>query len=91
VVVSLHNPDLPIVGIVLGVTLIAQCLSIIPVMSAPAMIAYGAGGFTARDLLRLGLRLRPSFTASSYCSCSHRVSGNQLIGWENCAWTGERR
>lgn len=42
--VSLHNPDLPIVGIVLGVALIAQCLSIIPVTSAPAMIAYGAGG-----------------------------------------------
>jgi di/tricarboxylate transporter len=75
VVVSLHNPDLPIVGIVLGVALIAQCLSIIPVMSAPAMIAYGAGGFTARDLLRLGLRLRPPFTASSYCSCSHTGVG----------------
>jgi hypothetical protein len=75
VVVSLHNPDLPIVGIVLGVALIAQCLSIISVMSAPAMIAYGAGGFTARDLLRLGLRLRPSFTASSYCSCSHTGVG----------------
>ncbi|TWB97062.1 anion transporter [Bradyrhizobium macuxiense] len=55
--VSLHNPDLPIVGIVLGVALIAQCLSIIPVTSAPAMIAYGAGGFTTRDMMKLGLPL----------------------------------
>jgi sodium-dependent dicarboxylate transporter 2/3/5 len=55
--VSLHDPDLPIVGIVLGVALIAQCLSIIPVTSAPAMIAYGAGGFTTRDMMRLGLPL----------------------------------
>ena len=55
--VSLHNPDLPIVGIVLGVALIAQCLSIIPVTSAPAMIAYGVGGFTTRDMMRLGLPL----------------------------------
>jgi len=55
--VSLHDPALPIVGIVLGVALIAQCLSIIPVTSAPAMIAYGAGGFTTRDMIRLGLPL----------------------------------
>ena len=41
----------------LGVALIAQCLSIIPVTSAPAMIAYGAGGFTTRDMMRLGLPL----------------------------------
>jgi hypothetical protein len=40
--VSLHNPDLPIVGIALAVTLIAQCLSIIPVTSAPAWL--GADG-----------------------------------------------
>ena len=25
--------------------------------SAPAMIAYGAGGFTTRDMMRLGLPL----------------------------------
>jgi solute carrier family 13 (sodium-dependent dicarboxylate transporter), member 2/3/5 len=55
--ISLHRPDLPITGIVLGVALIAQCLSIIPVTSAPAMIAYGAGGFTTRDMMRLGLPL----------------------------------
>jgi solute carrier family 13 (sodium-dependent dicarboxylate transporter), member 2/3/5 len=55
--VSLNNPDVPIVGIVLGVALIAQCLAIIPVTSAPAMIAYGAGGFTTRDMIRLGLPL----------------------------------
>lgn len=48
---------IPIVGIVLGVALIAQCLAIIPVTSAPAMIAYGAGGFTTRDMIRLGIPL----------------------------------
>lgn len=55
--VSLNNPGVPIVGIVLGVAVIAQCLAIIPVTSAPAMIAYGAGGFTTRDMIRLGLPL----------------------------------
>jgi sodium-dependent dicarboxylate transporter 2/3/5 len=55
--VSLNNPGVPIVGIVLSVALIAQCLAIIPVTSAPAMIAYGAGGFTTRDMIRLGLPL----------------------------------
>lgn len=55
--VALHNPAVPIVGIVLGVALIAQCLAIIPVTSAPAMIAYGARGFTTRDMIRLGIPL----------------------------------
>ncbi len=55
--VALNNPGIPIVGIVLGVALIAQCLAIIPVTSAPAMIAYGAGGFSTRDMIRLGLPL----------------------------------
>lgn len=55
--VTLNNPAIPIVGIVLGVALIAQCLAIIPVTSAPAMIAYGAGGFTTRDMMKLGLPL----------------------------------
>ena len=55
--VTLGNPALPITGIVLGVSLVAQCLAIIPVTSAPAMIAYGAQGFTTRDMIRLGLPL----------------------------------
>jgi solute carrier family 13 (sodium-dependent dicarboxylate transporter), member 2/3/5 len=55
--VSLDNPAVPIAGIVLGVALIAQCIAIIPVTSAPAMIAYGAGGFKTRDMIRLGLPL----------------------------------
>jgi di/tricarboxylate transporter len=55
--IALDNPAIPIVGIVLGVALIAQCLAIIPVTSAPAMIAYGAGGFTTRDMIKLGLPL----------------------------------
>ncbi|MBR0724235.1 SLC13 family permease [Bradyrhizobium manausense] len=55
--VALHNPAVPIVGIVLGVSLIAQCQAIIPVTSAPAMIAYGAGGFTTRDMIKLGIPL----------------------------------
>lgn len=54
---TLNNPDIPVVGIVLGVCLIAQCLAIIPVTSAPAMIAYGAGGFTTRDMIKLGIPL----------------------------------
>jgi anion transporter len=36
---ALKNPSIPVVGIVLGVALIAQCQAIIPVTSAPAMIA----------------------------------------------------
>jgi len=55
--ITLGNPNLPITGIVLGVSLVAQCLAIIPVTSAPAMIAYGAQGFTTRDMIRLGLPL----------------------------------
>jgi len=55
--VTLGNPALPITGIVLGVSLVAQCLAIIPVTSAPAMIAYGAQGFTTKDMIRLGLPL----------------------------------
>lgn len=55
--VALDNPAVPITGIVLGVSLVAQCTAIIPVTSAPAMIAYGAGGFTTKDMIRLGLPL----------------------------------
>jgi anion transporter len=55
--VTLGNPALPITGIVLGVSLVAQCLAIIPVTSAPAMIAYGAQGFNTRDMMRVGLPL----------------------------------
>ncbi len=55
--VALHDPAVPISGIVLGVSLVAQCVAILPVTSAPAMIAYGAGGFTTRDMIRLGLPL----------------------------------
>ena len=55
--IALQKPAMPISGIVLGVSLVAQCLAIIPVTSAPAMIAYGAGGFTTRDMIRLGLPL----------------------------------
>jgi solute carrier family 13 (sodium-dependent dicarboxylate transporter), member 2/3/5 len=54
---ALNNPYIPVVGIVLGVALIAQCQAIIPVTSAPAMIAYGAEGFTTRDMIRLGIPL----------------------------------
>ena len=54
---ALNNPSIPVVGIVLGVALIAQCQAIIPVTSAPAMIAYGAEGFTTRDMIRLGIPL----------------------------------
>jgi solute carrier family 13 (sodium-dependent dicarboxylate transporter), member 2/3/5 len=55
--VTLHDPAVPISGIVLGVSLVAQCLAILPVTSAPAMIAYGAGGFTTNDMIKLGLPL----------------------------------
>jgi di/tricarboxylate transporter len=55
--VSLDNPNVPITGIVLGASLVAQCTAILPVTSAPAMIAYGAGGFTTRDMMRIGIPL----------------------------------
>ena len=55
--VALHNPAVPITGIVLAVSLVAQCLAIIPVTSAPAMIAYGSGAFTTKDMIKLGLPL----------------------------------
>jgi anion transporter len=55
--VALNNPSIPITGIVLGMSIVAQCTAIIPVTSAPAMIAYGAGGFTTKDMIRLGLPL----------------------------------
>ena len=54
---ALGNPSLPVTGIVMGVCLIAQCTAVIPVTSAPAMIAYGAGGFTTRDMIRLSIPL----------------------------------
>ena len=53
--VVLNNPAVPITGIVMGAALVAQCTAVIPVTSAPAMIAYGAGGFTTRDMVKLGL------------------------------------
>jgi sodium-dependent dicarboxylate transporter 2/3/5 len=55
--VALHNPAVPMTGIVPAVSLVAQCLAIIPVTSAPAMIAYGAGAFTTKDMIKLGLPL----------------------------------
>jgi len=55
--VAMDNPAVPITGIVLGVSLVAQCTAIIPVTSAPAMIAYGAGGFTTKDMVKLGIPL----------------------------------
>lgn len=61
--VALDNPAIPVTGIVLGVSLVAQCTAIIPVTSAPAMIAYGAGGFTSRDMMRLGLPLTAAMFA----------------------------
>lgn len=55
--VELHNPSLPITGIIMGVLIVAQSTAILPVTSAPAMIAYGTGGFTTKDMVRLGLPL----------------------------------
>jgi anion transporter len=54
---ALGNASVPVTGMVMGVCLIAQCTAVIPVTSAPAMIAYGAGGFTARDMIRLSIPL----------------------------------
>ena len=54
---ALNSPSIPITGIVMGVCLVAQCTAVIPVTSAPAMIAYGAGGFTTRDMMRLSIPL----------------------------------
>jgi anion transporter len=54
---ALGNPSVPVTGIVMGVCLVAQCTAVLPVTSAPAMIAYGAGGFTARDMIRLSIPL----------------------------------
>jgi anion transporter len=53
----LNNASIPITGIVMGVCLVAQCTAVLPVTSAPAMIAYGAGGFTAKDMIRLSIPL----------------------------------
>jgi di/tricarboxylate transporter len=55
--VTLNSPLIPVTGIVLGASLVAQCTAIIPVTSAPAMIAYGEGGFTTRDMMKLGIPL----------------------------------
>ena len=54
---ALGNSSLPVTGIVMGVCLVAQCTAVIPVTSAPAMIAYGAGGFTTKDMIRLSIPL----------------------------------
>lgn len=54
---ALGNPNMPVTAIAMGVCLIAQCTAVIPVTSAPAMIAYGAGGFTTRDMIRLSIPL----------------------------------
>jgi anion transporter len=53
----LNNASIPITGIVMGVCLVAQCTAVLPVTSTPAMIAYGAGGFTAKDMIRLSIPL----------------------------------
>ncbi|MBU2699640.1 anion transporter [Sporomusaceae bacterium BoRhaA] len=55
--VELHNPALPITGIIMGVLIVAQSTAILPVTSAPAMIAYGTGGFTTKDMVKLGIPL----------------------------------
>ena len=54
---AVGNSSLPVTGIVMGVCLVAQCTAVIPVTSAPAMIAYGAGGFTTKDMIRLSIPL----------------------------------
>jgi di/tricarboxylate transporter len=53
----LNNASIPVTGIVMGVCLVAQCTAVLPVTSAPAMIAYGAGGFTAKDMIKLSIPL----------------------------------
>lgn len=55
--VELNDPNIPVTGIIMGVLVVAQSTAILPVTSAPAMIAYGTGGFKTKDMIQLGVPL----------------------------------
>ncbi|MHC1759447.1 MAG: DASS family sodium-coupled anion symporter [Negativicutes bacterium] len=53
--VSLNNPGISIIGLVLMVNIVSQNHFIIPVNSANGTIAYGTGAFTAHDMAKIGI------------------------------------
>lgn len=55
--VEMQIPSATVIGIIMGVLVVAQSTSILPVTSAPAMIAYGTGGFKTKDMVRIGVPL----------------------------------
>lgn len=54
---AMSRPDLPIIGILMGVCIMAHDVFLSPVNSANTMIAYGTNSFQAKDMLRIGIPL----------------------------------
>lgn len=54
---AMNRPDLPVVGILMGVCIMAHDVFLSPVNSANTMIAYGTNTFETKDMLRIGIPL----------------------------------
>lgn len=54
---ALNDPTIPMVGILLGVSIMAHDVFLTPVNSANTMIAYGTDTFKTGDMLRIGIPL----------------------------------
>ena len=55
--IAMNRPDLPIIGILMGVCVMCHDVFLSPVNSANTMIAYGTNAFQAKDMLRVGIPL----------------------------------
>lgn len=55
--VSLNDVSVPIIGILMGVCVMAHDIFLLPVNSANTMIAYGTNSFKSQDMFRIGLPL----------------------------------
>jgi anion transporter len=52
---ALQNPGIPVTGIVLAVVLLGGATNILPVNSAPGMIAYSTKAFETKDMVKIGV------------------------------------
>ncbi len=55
--VGMKDPSVPIIGIIMGMCVMAHDIFLTPVNSANTMIAYGTDAFKPKDMFRIGLPL----------------------------------
>ncbi len=53
--IGLENPSVPIIGIIMGICVMAHDVFLTPVNSANTMIAYGTEAFKPKDMFRIGV------------------------------------